>query len=263
MPAGLIALLTDFGADSPYVAHMKGVILSICPNTTIVDVTHAIPPQDVSHGAQVLRGCFDYFPPETVFVNVVDPGVGTGRRIIAVEANRKTMIAPDNGLISLVPEDHPPREIVECTNKETWLPTISATFHGRDIMAPTAAHICNGFYLRDLGPSLKLEEIQQLQIDKPAIADRSVTGKVVTFDSFGNLITNIKKGDFPESHESLKIEVGGKLILNELVSAYGFADPGEVVALFGSTEFLEIACVNGNAFNDLDFDSFPEISISW
>lgn len=262
MPAGLIALLTDFGADSPYVAHMKGVILSICPNTSIVDITHAILPQNVSHGAQVLQNCFDYFPPETVFVNVVDPGVGTDRRIVAIESNRKILIAPDNGLLSLVLEDHPPRQIVECTNQETWLDDVSATFHGRDIMAPIAAHICNGFYLKQLGETVPFEELIQVHLEKPVITDNSIVGKVLTFDSFGNLLTNIRGKDIPTDHSKLDIMVGD-LPVPEIVPAYGFSSEGSVVALIGSNGYLEIACVNGNAYNDLDFETFPTVKLSW
>ena len=140
----LITLMTDFGAGSPYVAAMKGVILSINPSVTLVDLTHAIPPQDVREGALVLEDVAPYFPPGTIHVAVVDPGVGTDRAILYAEIGSQRYVAPDNGLLSRLSRNTPPSRIVRLTNPDYWLRPVSATFHGRDIMAPVAARLSLG-----------------------------------------------------------------------------------------------------------------------
>ena len=185
----IITLTTDFGAGSPYVAAMKGVILTINPAVTLVDLTHAVPAQDIRHAAVVLEEVADRFPAGTIHVVVVDPGVGTDREIVYVRVGRQQFVAPDNGLLSRVIARMPPSKIIRLAEPRFWLADVSTTFHGRDIMAPVAARLSLGLEPEQLGPSL--ERLIVVEWPRARLLDRKIAGHVIEIDSFGNLITNI------------------------------------------------------------------------
>lgn len=241
-----ITLTTDFGtADAP-VAAMKGVIASLNPNVSIVDVSHQIPPQDVRAGAFVLRSAAPYFPRGTVHVAVVDPGVGSDRRPIALECNGHFFVGPDNGLLPLAasrdgqaPEGF---HIVHLTESHYWRSVVSRTFHGRDIFAPVAAHLTLGVPLSALGSvvhdcvSLAMPALQE--------TDGALSGEIIYVDRFGNCITNIPAGRLPR--EGARVRAGAHPVI-PLRATYGDVARGEALALVNSVDLLEIAVREGNA----------------
>ena len=244
----LIALMTDFGTRDYYVAATKGVILSVNPKATLVDISHDIDSQDLYHGAFVLRNVLPYFPAETIFVAVVDPGVGTSRRILAGRYNDRIVLAPDNGLLTLVHRDAQLQALHVVENRRYFASAISATFHGRDIFAPVAAHLSRGISLGDLGAPA--DRIEVLNIPRPQFnPDGSIDGMVVLVDRFGNMITNISEIDLtaartPRPH--LEVHLGDRLI-GPVRHTYGDVAPGEPLALIGSSRMLEIAVNSGHA----------------
>jgi S-adenosylmethionine hydrolase len=246
----IITLTTDFGVGSSYVAQMKGVILSICRDVHLIDLTHAIKPQNVREGAIVLADCGPRFPPGTIHVAVVDPGVGTSRRIVYAELGEQRYLAPDNGLLSLLAEREQVWQIVTVENSQFWLPQPSMTFHGRDIFAPVAAHLAEGLNPLKLGQ--KIDSVSQLDWTPPRQEKQLVAGEVVFVDSFGNLITNIPRQAVTLLGEpaSLLIECDGQVVQG-IVPTYGAAGSGELVALFDSQDRLEIAKVGGSAARTL------------
>jgi len=250
MPRPLITLTTDFGIGSPYVAQMKGVVLSICREVDLVDITHAVSPQNIREGAIVLADATPRFPPGTIHVAVVDPGVGMSRQIVYAEIGSQRYVAPDNGLLSLLVRQYRPGLIVALENGNYWAPKPSQTFHGRDIMAPVAAHLASGRDPVELGP--RLASLVALDWPEPRKSTSRIDGQVLVVDSFGNLITNIRREDVAALGEprSLTIDCSGRLIRG-IVPTYGAALPGEIVALFDSQGRLEIAKVGGNAAAEL------------
>lgn len=249
----IITLTTDFGVGSPYVAQMKGVILSICRDVELVDISHSIAPQNIREGAIVLADVTPRFPAGTIHIAVIDPGVGTARRIIHAQIGEQRYIAPDNGLLSLLADRQTPRQIVPLENSEYWLPNYSKTFHGRDIMAPVAANLANGLTLSKLGRPT--ESLTMLDWPKPECSPRTVAGEVLYIDSFGNLITNINREFVDAIGEAAKpiIDCGGRRIRG-VVTTYGAALESEIAALFDSQGRLEIAKVGGNAAHDLQIE---------
>ncbi len=185
----IITLTTDFGTGSPYVAAMKGVILSINPAVTIVDITHEIPAQDVRYAAVVLDDVTERFPAETIHVAVIDPGVGTQRAIVYARIGSQQYLAPDNGLLSRLVARTPAEKIIRLTESRYWLTEVSSTFHGRDVMAPAAARLSLGLAPEKLGPAL--EKITALAWPGVQIGQERIDGTVLEIDSFGNVITNI------------------------------------------------------------------------
>jgi len=257
----LITLTTDFGSGSPYVAQMKGVILSICREVDLIDLSHAISPQSIRQGAVSLADATPVFPAGTIHVAVVDPGVGTTRRIVYAEIGEQRYIAPDNGLLSLLAQGQPPELIVELENTAYWVPKPSHTFHGRDIMAPVAAHLANGLDPKKLGSGR--ETIVMLDWPQPQKSSSGVVGEVLLVDSFGNLITNINADDLETLGEpsSLVVDCGGHNILG-IVPTYGAALAGEVVALFDSQGRLEIAKVEGSAARELHIEAGERVAVT-
>jgi S-adenosyl-L-methionine hydrolase (adenosine-forming) len=245
----IITLTTDFGESDHYIACMKGVILQHAPDAQIVDVTHVIQPHDVVHGAFVLRQVFDHFPDGTIHIAVVDPGVGTARRLIAVRYESQVILAPDNGLVSLVHRDFPMEELREITNTRLFSPEISATFHGRDILAPVAGHLAAGMSLDHVGPHINRLEI--LNLERPApLPNGGLEGQVLYVDHFGNLISNISVADLEAigARTSGRFNVHvGPLRIGPLRNTYGDVSPGEIVAIVGSTGMLEVAINQGHA----------------
>lgn len=257
----LITLTTDFGAGSPYVAQMKGVILSICRDVDVIDISHAIGAQNIREGAMVLADVAPRFPPGTIHVAVVDPGVGTSRRILYAEIGTQQYIAPDNGLLSRVAEANEPTLIVELENAKYWLRQPSYTFHGRDVMAPAAAHLAGGLEPTKLGSGR--ESIVTLDWPLPLISSRGVTGEVLWVDTFGNLITNITLAEIGAigKPELVVVDCGGTQIRG-IVATYAAAMSGETVALFDSQGRLEIAKVNGNAARELQIGVGERVSVA-
>jgi Uncharacterized conserved protein len=251
MPApSLITLTTDFGTGSPYIAQMKGVILTLCRDVDLIDITHAIGPQNIREGAVVLADTTPYFPPGAIHVAVVDPGVGTARRLIYAEIREQRYVAPDNGLLSFLIRHKPPRRIVAIENGAFWRTKPSNTFHGRDILAPVAAHLALGVDPVQLGPAL--DTCVMLDAALPQKSRKGVRGEVLYVDSFGNLITNLTRDDFSDLGDMarLTVECAGRAIRG-LIPTYGAAIPGELVALLDSQGRLEIAVSGGHAASEL------------
>ena len=249
MPPGILTLTTDFGLNGPYVASMKGVILGRAPRTQIVDVSHSVRPQDVAEGSFLLASIFDCFPEGTVHLAVIDPGVGTPRRLVAVEVLARWFVLPDNGLISGVLRGREPTQVREIRNEEIRRGVVSATFHGRDILGPAAAHLLLGGDPGQLGPIV--EGLILLGPVEPARTGGGLDGEVIAVDPFGNLITNITRADLGASDWSVKI-LGRRI--QGMTRTYGESTPGTLVALVGSTDRVEVAVVNGNAATNLGAD---------
>jgi S-adenosyl-L-methionine hydrolase (adenosine-forming) len=249
----VIALLTDFGTRDHYVACMKGVILQINPKAIIVDVTHEINPQDIYHGAFVLRQTLPWFPDKTVFVAVVDPTVGTHRRILAARYNDRYVLAPDNGLLTLLHREASLQGIRSVENHQYYAAQVSRTFQGRDIFAPVAAHLSKGVAFDHLGPVADRMEV--LNLPRPQLhPDGTLDGQVLTIDRFGNLITNISAADLSAAHlrrHHLQVFVDGQVI-GPMHTAYADVPAGQTVALLGSAQLLEIGVNGGNAAKTLE-----------
>jgi S-adenosyl-L-methionine hydrolase (adenosine-forming) len=247
----IIALLSDFGSRDHYAGTMKGVILNICPDATLVDITHDVPAHDVLDGALQLAAAARYFPSGTIFLAVVDPGVGSARRGIAAEAGDYRFVAPDNGVLTAVLREWTPKKIVELTDRRYARPTVSRTFEGRDRFAPAAGWLAKGTQLTALGRPAP--DYHRLEIPVPTVADSSITGAVLRTDRFGNVVTNIDRRTFEGVARSGTMEVTvGEHSIGRLVATYADIQPGEICALFGSTDHLEIAVNAGNASDFLN-----------
>jgi len=243
----VITLTTDFGLQDGFVGTMKGVIWRICPQAHIADISHAISPQNVMEAAFVLWRAYSFFPAGTVHVAVVDPGVGTGRRSLAMRIGEWAFVGPDNGLFTLVLEDAEkngwPVEIVMLTKPEYWLPAVSRTFHGRDIFAPVGAHLARGVSLAALGSSIA--DLQRLPVPKPEKTPDGWRVHILGQDSFGNLTTDLPVELLNAPGHAL-LRVGG-LQVRGLAQAYADRPSGELIALADSSGRLEIAAVDGSA----------------
>ena len=191
MARPVVAFLTDFGTRDHYAGTLKGVVLSVCADATLVDIGHEIPAHDVLAGALELAACYRYFPAGTIFLVVVDPGVGSSRRGIAADCGDYRFVAPDNGVLSAVFRESPPRKVVELTERKYARPTVSRTFEGRDRFAPAAGWLAKGIALVSLGRSIT--NFQTIELPRPAVTAREITGEVARVDRFGNLITNIDR----------------------------------------------------------------------
>src|SRR5947209_3058192 len=250
MSRPVIALLTDFGTRDHYAGTMKGVALGICPDVTFVDITHDIPAHDVLAGALELAASYKFFPPGTIFLVVVDPGVGSSRRGIAADAGDHKFVAPDNGVLTAVLDEHVPRRVVELSERRYARPTVSRTFEGRDRFAPAAAWLAKGIELAALGRSAGA--IHHLEIPKPQVGGKGIDGQVLRVDHFGNLITNIDRRSFDKIADGPLDIRAGSHVVPRVVSTYADVPPGEVGALFGSTDHLEIAANGASAAARLD-----------
>lgn len=244
----IITLCTDFGLTDHYQGAMKGVILGINPDAVIVDITHSIPEFDVLSGAITLNNFYSYFPPGTIHIGVVDPGVGGERKPLALEADGHYFIGPDNGLFSLVYKRSGKLNVREITNKEYMLPHVSSTFHGRDVFAPAAAHLSMGVDLNELGD--EAASPLRLGLPVPEAEGGKVTGEVIHGDSFGNLLTNIPA----------ELVKRGSLVYVDGISlgipreSYGSVKKGELLSIIGSSGYLEIAVCQGSALDTLGPD---------
>lgn len=239
-----IALLTDFGTRDYFVAAMKGVILSINPKAVIIDITHEIPPQDVWTSAFVLKSAYKWLPSGTIFLAVVDPGVGTERLPLIIKTRRYYFVGPDNGLLSLAAEE----DGVEAVYKiEAKLPRISTTFHGRDVFAPAAAYLSLGIEPRLLGVPVK--SWIKLEFPAPRVEDNVIHARAIYVDRFGNVYTSAREEAFQIAQygDTLCFEAEGRIIKAKFVETYGRARAGETVALINSEGYLELAVAMGNA----------------
>jgi S-adenosylmethionine hydrolase len=239
----ILALLTDFGTRDPYVGAMKGAALSVCADAAIVDLTHEIAPHDVAEAARHLAAAAPYFPPETAFVVVVDPGVGSARRALAVRASDRWFVGPDNGVLTPILADG--AIVVEITNARYMRDVVSATFEGRDRFAPAAAWLLRGVPLEALGA--RVADPATLDLPRPVVAGGALRGVLVAADRFGNVATSIDR-------RSVEAFAGGRavrLTLGDqplrLVATYAEIADGEVAALFGSAGFLEVAARSASA----------------
>ena len=240
MKTKCIALLSDFGTHDPFVAMMKGVLLSKAPGLSVIDITHQIPPQDIKTAALYLMAAIPYMPKHTLFLAVVDPTVGTGRGIIWARTENYQFIAPDNGLISWVEQKEKIKEARFISNSSLFLDSISSTFHGRDIMAPVAAAIAKGLSEKKIGPVFG--EYRRLPFPLPVKAGNRVTGQVIAVDHFGNAITNIRR-DYLSARTVFNI---ADRMLKGLKLTYASVPEGEAMALMGSFGFLEFSVRNGS-----------------
>ena len=258
----IITLLTDFGTDSPYVAMMKGVILSIEPRATVVDLTHAIPAQDVRQGAIVLGDVAPWFPPGTIHVAVVDPGVGTERAIVYARFGSQHCVAPDNGLLSRWAIASPPDRVVRIVDSQYWRHPTSATFHGRDIMAPVAAQLAAGLDPTRLGPPQ--EKLVMLDWLQPRSLPDRIEGHVLAIDSFGNVVTNITSSMLAQvpADRSIRVACRGHQTASH-VRTYGQQSTGTLVSLVGSNDRLELAQVQGNAAALIKAEVNDPVVVSW
>ena len=240
----LVALTTDFGLVDPWVGIMKGVIATRAPEARVVDVTHGIPPQNVLAGALVLRHAVPYFPPGTIHLAVVDPGVGSERRPICVETPREVLVGPDNGLLSLAAAA-PPARVYHLKEGRFFPSPRSATFHGRDVFAPVAAALATGTRPSELGP--EITDLHRLQVPEPRREAGTIRGQVIYVDHFGNLITNVPRSlltNFPG--EASSISIRGTRV-SGLSPSYAAVPSGRPVAVVNSWDHLEIAVRDGSA----------------
>jgi S-adenosylmethionine hydrolase len=258
----IITLTTDFGSGGIYQAAMKGVILSINPVATIVDITHDVPHQDVKRGAIVLDDVTGRFPPETIHIAVVDPGVGTARAILYAKIGSQQYIAPDNGLLSRLAARTKPSKLLRLADPVFWLPEVSSTFHGRDIMAPVAAHLSLGIDPDLLGPPMQYPAV--LSWHEVKITENRIEGEVLEIDSFGNLITNITTAmiaNRPADHRVCVVfniyETWG------IYHTYGNQLSGTLCAVIGSNDRLELAIVGDNAARRLGIEIGTPVVLAW
>ncbi len=280
---GIVTLTTDFGLTDGYAGIMHGVIRGICPDVAVVDLSHQVAPQDVRGAAYLLYAAYPYFPADTVHCVVVDPGVGTSRRAIAVKTSQGYFVAPDNGVLSYVLAREPVSAAVSLTNSRYHLSQVSRTFHGRDIFAPVAAYLARGAPLTDLGEAA----IQLVMFPAPGISVRAggaLGGQVIHVDRFGNLVTSVGQllwtddnltvrpvlpiaGDegsgrwlspFPATEA--RVYVSGRRI-EGIRPTYGDAPEGELLALVGSVGHLEIAVAGGSAAQSLGVGVGVEVTL--
>ncbi|HWA97153.1 MAG TPA: SAM-dependent chlorinase/fluorinase [Pirellulales bacterium] len=258
----IITLTTDFGVGSPYVAALKAVILGINPQVTIVDLSHAIPPQDIETGAWTLAETTPWFPPGTIHVAVVDPGVGTKRQIIYAQIGEQRYVCPNNGLLARLARGKPPSTIIVVERPEFWLPTVSRTFHGRDIMAPVAARLSLGLDSAELGRPC--ESFIVPDWPEVEVLPGKLSGTVRTIDSFGNLITDIEGAALAEAptDERLRVECDEHETIG-LFKTYGDQPEMTLMALVGSSGFLELAIVGSSAAEMLGIRRGTRVTVTW
>lgn len=248
-----IVLLTDFGNQDHFVGVMKGVIYSITPYVNIIDLCHEIPIGNITKAALVLKNSFKYFPKESVFVVVVDPGVGSDRKKLLIKTDKYYFVGPDNGVFSYTLENSKIIKIIELTNDKYWLKPISNTFHGRDIFSPIAAYIINGINIMNFGN--EINSYKRLPFINPEFNKNEILGKIIDIDKFGNLISNISI-DFLNKYlkvnkDKYLIEISNKIIYG-IKDFYSEVKQGEPIVLVGSTGMLEVSIYMNNASIILD-----------
>lgn len=261
----IVTLTTDFGFGS-YVAQMKAVLLGYCREIQIVDIAHDIAPQDIVHGATVLADVSTRFPDDTLHLAVVDPGVGTDRKLLYVEAGLWRYILPDNGLIGIVAERWPVKRAVQLTQPRFWAASVAPTFHGRDIITHVAGHLLQAVDPLELGEVV--EKLVDLPIEKPVFRERQLEGKILLIDHFGNMISNISRADLAQfwslhaiSQGETMVRICGVDAVLNWSNTYGTQAPGSLIAMMDSQDRLEIARVNGNAAQFLNLQVGARIEV--
>lgn len=257
----IITLTTDFGTSDHLVGTMKGVILNINPAARLVDLQHHVAPFDVLDGALTIGAAWQYFPPRTIHLVVVDPGVGTDRRPLLVTAAQHYFIAPDNGVLSMVYERDPDATVRQITASHNFLDPVSPTFHGRDVFAPVAGWLSKGWQTESFGEPIT--NFVRFSVPKPKPNGSGVKGLVLKVDAFGNLMTNLRSEDVPATaveSGKIKLRAGAKTI-EKFVLTFGQGAPGEPIALIGSSGFLEIAINKGNAARTLGVARGGEVNL--
>lgn len=263
MERPVVALMTDFGEDDFFVASLKGVILKISHLTRIIDITHNLPSFDIKSACFILFASYRYFPPGTIFLVVVDPGVGSSRKVLLAEAKDYFFIAPDNGILTLVLAEEDIKQLRVVANPEYFLPDISHTFEGRDKMAPVAAWLSKGVACHEFGPEVK--SYQKLKMEKPKIKGSEIVGSVLYKDKFGNLITNIPAEMMDTilqraGKTNFRLSIKGRTISNFLKS-YSSVKKGEFLFLKGSVGLIEVAAREESAANKLKAGVGDEVRI--
>jgi S-adenosylmethionine hydrolase len=251
MKRPIITLLTDFGTSDHYVGAMKGVILGICPQAQLVDISHEVTPYAITEAAFTLEQARRCFLPKTVHLVVVDPGVGSTRRPILAEAGGHYFVAPDNGVLSMVLDADPKHRIREITADRWFRKPVSQTFHGRDIFAPVAAHLASGVTPAKFGKRIK--DCLRLNYSKPTqTPENNSTGVVIKVDRFGNIVTNFDQSYSPRlAAEPFRIQIGAKAV-TRIFPSYSAGPAGKPFAIWGSSGFLEISCKQQNAAEELE-----------
>ena len=238
----MIALLTDFGLTDHYVAVMKGSMLSVNPNAVIIDICHAIKPQAIREGAFILKEAYSSFPKGTIFVAVVDPGVGSNRRALCIQTSRGYLIGPDNGVLALALESETDYVIREIQNDQYFRKPVSATFHGRDIFGPTAAWLTKENIFTKMGPVL--QNIQKLPMTKAHLEADSIVGEIIYVDHFGNALTNIPRKMVKTGKKQVRVR---SVQLKKICGFFSEGEAGKLMAVWNSSEVLELAVPNGSA----------------
>ncbi len=261
MSKGIITLITDFGTKDHYVGAMKGVMLGINPEVALIDVSHEVPAGNVHYGSYMLSQIYPLYPDGTVHLVVIDPGVGSERRPLALMSGNRFFVGPDNGVFTPVLKSGQVHSAVEITEREYFPGRISATFHGRDVFAPVAAHLSLGTVrLRDLGPPAGDPSI--LKSYEPEVGEDIMRGIIIGCDRFGNLVTNVEEGTLEEflGESDPVVEVGGRRI-EGLKRTYTSVTEGEFLALIGSGGMLEISVNGGSAKESLGVNDGDEVLI--
>ena len=255
----IITLTTDYGTNDHLVGVLKGVILRIAPNASIVDINHHVVPFDVLDGALSIAAAYRYFPARTVHLVVVDPGVGTARRPILATADQSYFVAPDNGVLSLIYERESAVSVRHITAEHHFLNPVSATFHGRDIFAPVAAWLAKAYQTEAMGE--EISDYVRFALPRPKAAGSTRKGMVLRVDTFGNLMTNFTAEDLPQgagADGKINLQVGGKRV-EKLAQTFAQGAPGEPVAIVGSSGFVEIAVNKGQAARVLGVNRGAEV----
>jgi S-adenosyl-L-methionine hydrolase (adenosine-forming) len=253
LPNAIITLTTDYSTNDHLVGTLKGVILKINPEVTIVDITHSVAPFDLLDGALAIGSAYAYFPPRTIHVVVVDPGVGTDRRPLLVTAGNQYFIAPDNGVLSVVYEREEDVVVRHANAEHYYLQPLSKTFHGRDVFAPVAAWLSKGWQPASMGEDIA--DFKRFALPRPKAAEGSLKGIVMRVDTFGNLVTNFRAEDLPETPAengaaTINLQIGNQQI-SRLVSTFAQGNAGEPIAYVGSSGYVEVAINKGNASRTL------------
>ena len=250
--ANIITLTTDFGLEDPYVGQLKGAILKYNISARIIDICHSIPAHDILTAAVTIRTSYTYFPKGTIHLVIVDPGVGSQRRILAATAGKHLFIAPDNGALSLLFKDNMIQTVHRVENASLFPSEISSTFHGRDIMAPIAAAVAGGMALDKVGPAAEISSCAHLNLPEPNISGSRIDGQVLHVDRFGNIRTNITTTDLTSDQSNFQpasfsgIRIKGHTI-NNISNTYSDSPSGSLVAVIDSAGYLEIAVNRGSA----------------
>jgi hypothetical protein len=261
MPRPIVTLTTDFGMKDPYVAEMKAVILDISPDATIIDVSHKIEKFNIRMGAYVLASVSPYFPKGTIHVAIVDPGVGTTRRPILIQTKHSYFVGPDNGVLALAARNEEIEHMRRITNQKLMLPKISSTFHGRDIFAPTAAHLANGTLPEEFGP--EISKIVTPEFTKIIRRKDMLVGEVIHIDDFGNIITNFGEKELKLMNAKALVNVKLKGVKQKLKLCKSYAEvkPKKPLAIIGSHNFLEISINQGDAAKHFKIKSGDKVTL--